>query len=116
MRRAGSALPFALFGALFGFQSDASAGPLPPTTASMNFIVCGFGGTCEAENPPIHFPPNPNQQTVNGPAADGTSNVGFGSIGFQPPASSAQTPSSQLAGYLDGYPGSTLNILFTTFF
>jgi hypothetical protein len=115
MRIAGSVLPLALFGALFGFQSDASAGPLPPTTASMDFVVCGYGGICEAENPPINFPPNPNAQTVNGPTVDGTS-VGFGSIGFQPPASSAQTPSSQITGYLDGYPSSTLNILFTTFF
>jgi hypothetical protein len=113
MAKASRVLPLAVFGALLGFQSGASAGPLPLATGSMEFDVCSFGGTCEFETPSIQFPPNPNMQTVNGPNTGNGSSVGTGTIGFQPPSSSAQTPTTQIAGYLTGYPSSTLDVLFT---
>jgi hypothetical protein len=113
MVTASRVLPLALLGVLFGFQSGASAGPLPLATGSMDFVVCGYGGTCESETPPIQFPPNPNMQTVNGPNTGNGTSVGVGMIGYQPPGSSAQTPTTQISGYLTGYPSSTLDVLFT---
>jgi len=110
-----SILPAALLVALFAHPPIAVAGTIPPATGSIELLACNFAGNCANVNPPISFPPNPNSQTITQPGGPGT-DTATGSISFQTSTNPNQTPISQIAAYVTGYPTSQANILFTSFF
>ncbi len=113
MKRA-AVLPSALVLALWAPSPGALAGPPPPATGSIEVIACPFGAlNCAVSSPAISFPPELTTVTVSAPTLGSATSVG--AIQYQP-ANPNETPDAEASAYVTAYPGSSVNLLFTSFF